>query len=111
MKTINVSYSKNLKKTPNFRNAKFVEKLLFRGCTRLLSVHSTIVELTYLGHLDLGECNHLIELPEAIGKLTRLGHLDLRDCVNLKRLPEPIKQLTNMSILNVGWLPQPETIA
>ncbi|KAL1819016.1 hypothetical protein ACET3Z_013885 [Daucus carota] len=101
LKILNVSGSKHLKATPNFGNAKKVEKLLFRFCTGLQKVHSTIGELSKLKHLDLYGCKQLIELPETIGQLTKLDHLDVRYCVNLTRLPGPITQLTNLSCLNM----------
>ncbi|XP_074344422.1 disease resistance protein Roq1-like [Apium graveolens] len=66
LNTITVSYSKNLKTTPNFRDSKLVEKLLFRGCRNLLRVHPSIEQLSQLCHLDLNECGHLRELPETV---------------------------------------------
>ncbi|KAL1822040.1 hypothetical protein ACET3Z_008818 [Daucus carota] len=102
LKTIDVSYSKNLKTIHDFRDLKLVEKLLLFGCKNLIKIHPSIGRLTRLGHLDLGECQLLKKLPKAIGKLTKLGHFDLRGCHSLERLPNPINQLTNLGYLNLG---------
>ncbi|KAL8128239.1 disease resistance protein RPV1-like [Apium graveolens] len=102
LKTINVSYSVDLKATPDFGDAKAVEKLLFRGCKSLRNVHASIGQLSSLSHLDLFECDNLKALPDPIGQLSKLGYMNLRGCINLKRLPEPVKHLTNLGSLELA---------
>ncbi|XP_063946462.1 disease resistance protein RPV1 [Daucus carota subsp. sativus] len=102
LKTIDFSYSKNLKIADDFRDVRLVDKLLLNSCHRLLKIHPSIEQLTTLSHLDLGECNNLKELPEHVGRLNKLGHFDLRDCQSLKRLPEAVKNLTSLSCLNMS---------
>lgn len=84
LKTINLSYSKNLTSTHDLRDLKLVERLLLRGCKNLLEVHPSIGELTNLFYLDLGECHSLEELPQSFGQLKNLGRLDLGECDQLK---------------------------
>ncbi|WOG90623.1 hypothetical protein DCAR_0309867 [Daucus carota subsp. sativus] len=103
LKTINLSYSKNLKIMPDLSNFTLLDKLLLHGCKSLLKVPQTIGQLTNLFHLDLGGCSHLKEVTEPIGQLTKLGHLDLDGCVNLRRLPEAIIQLTTIGSLNLSY--------
>ncbi|KAL8128304.1 hypothetical protein AgCh_015043 [Apium graveolens] len=103
LNTITVSYSKNLKTTPNFRDSKLVEKLLFRGCRNLLKVHPSIEQLSQLCHLDLNECGHLRELPETVAQLTKLGDLDLRGCHSLKRFPEQLGNLKGLKVLDASY--------
>ncbi|KAL1822027.1 hypothetical protein ACET3Z_008805 [Daucus carota] len=102
LKTIDFSYSKNLKIADDFRDVRLVDKLLLNSCHRLLKIHPSIEQLTTLSHLDLGECYNLKELPEHVGRLNKLGHFDLRDCQSLKRLPEAVKNLTSLSCLNMS---------
>nr|XP_017241670.1 PREDICTED: disease resistance protein TAO1-like [Daucus carota subsp. sativus] len=102
LKTVDFSYSENLKIADNFRDLRLVEKLLLNSCHRLLKIHPSIGQLTNLSHLDLGGCHNLKELPEHVGRLNKLGHFDLRDCQSLKRLPEAVKNLTSLGCLSMS---------
>ncbi|KAL8158115.1 hypothetical protein AgCh_002714 [Apium graveolens] len=119
LKTMDVSYSVNLKTTSDFRHLKLVEKLSFRGCESLLEVHPSIGQLTELIHLDLSGCGKLEEWDESIRQKPRLDYLlvyltylflflvskldYLRMYRSVKRLPDPIKQLTNLSYLSLNF--------
>ncbi|KAL1822025.1 hypothetical protein ACET3Z_008803 [Daucus carota] len=102
LKTVDFSYSKNLKIADDFRDLRLVEKLLLNSCHRLLKIHPSIGQLTNLSYLDLGGCHNLKELPEHVGRLNKLGQFDLRDCKSLTRLPEAVKNLTSLGCLDMS---------
>ncbi|KAL1822163.1 hypothetical protein ACET3Z_008941 [Daucus carota] len=87
LKIIVLSYSVNLKTTPNLKNSRFVERLYLAGCESLQKVHPSIRELANLHVLDLRECIHL---------------KDQMSIYSVKRLLEPIKQWPNMGYLHLG---------
>lgn len=103
LKNINVSYSKNLKITPDISNLRLVEKLMLRGCKNLLKIHPSIAHLTVLGCLDLFGCVKLKKLPETIKQLTNSSNLILGICQNLNRLPEQLGDMTALKMLDARF--------
>ncbi|KAG5223825.1 TMV resistance protein [Salix suchowensis] len=99
LKILNLSYSKCLVKTPNFRGLPSLEKLILVGSTSLVEVHQSIGNLKSLVLLNLEGCNSLKTLPESLGDLESLTEL-LAKGTAIKQLPTSAtysKKLTKLS--------------
>ncbi|XP_035541451.1 disease resistance protein RUN1-like [Juglans regia] len=96
LKILNLSYSKNLTKSPCFIQVPHLEMLIFEGCTSLVEVHESIGHLERLVLLNLEGCKNLKNLPRSIPNLVSLETLNLTGCLKLDKLPE---QLGNMIAL------------
>ncbi|XVE84673.1 hypothetical protein DITRI_Ditri17bG0032100 [Diplodiscus trichospermus] len=93
LKTLDLSYSKRLMKTPNFVGLSSLERLEFEGCTRLIKIHRCIGLLERLVFLNLAKCNNLKEIPDSICNLRSLEIMHLSGCSKLNRLPEHLGRL------------------
>jgi Leucine-rich repeat (LRR) protein len=80
LKILNLSYSKNLVKTPNFQSSR-LEKLLLEGCSSLVKVDQSIGHSKSLVCLNISGCSQLKELPECMGDIESLTEL-LADGIN-----------------------------
>ncbi|XP_050133539.1 disease resistance protein RPV1-like isoform X2 [Malus sylvestris] len=98
LKIINLSGSPHLKKTPDFTEAKNLEKVVFRSCTSLFEVHPSISSLENLVLLDLEYCRNLKIFPSRIG-MKSLRTLKLSWCVNLDKFPEVSDVMQDLSEL------------
>ncbi|XP_017242520.1 disease resistance protein RUN1-like [Daucus carota subsp. sativus] len=112
LKIIVLSYSVNLKTTPNFKNSKVVERLYFAGCESLQKVHPSIRELANLYVLDLRECIHLKDemsiysvkrLSEPVKQWPNMGYLRLGHYHNLRRLPEQLGDMKWLKELDASY--------
>uniref|UniRef100_A0A6N2KAS0 NB-ARC domain-containing protein n=1 Tax=Salix viminalis TaxID=40686 RepID=A0A6N2KAS0_SALVM len=75
LKILNLSYSKNLVKTPNLHSTS-LEKLLLEGCLslvegcqRLKALPQSICDIKSLETLNISECSQLEKLPEHMGRM------------------------------------------
>ena len=123
LKLMDLSYSQNLIKTPDFIGFPNLERVIFQGCTRLYNVQPSVVALRWLTLLNLKDCKHLKSLPYEINlesleifilsgcsrlkkfseigrNTTRLSELYL-DGTAIKELPPSIKHLTGLTLLNL----------
>ncbi|KAK0581070.1 hypothetical protein LWI29_009626 [Acer saccharum] len=117
LKTINLSFSHNLIKTPDFEMIPNLERLDFQSCTKLREVHKSVGSLgklisgcmglmlppleglSFLRELDVSDCN-LLEVPSDIGSLFSLRKLKLRGN-NFVSLPDSISQLSRLKGLSL----------
>ena len=83
---MDLSFSKNLIRTPDFSGVPKLEELRLSSCCRLVEIHPSIGQLSKLWYLDLRDCGSLTDLP-SIGQLSELRHLDLGFCGSLTDLP------------------------
>ncbi|XP_021601431.1 disease resistance protein RUN1 isoform X2 [Manihot esculenta] len=104
LKVIDLSFSVNLMKTIDFKEAPYLEKLHLQGCTRLIEVHPSIGDLKRLGLLNLKDCKSLTRLPESICELKSLKFLNLNGCSKLEKLPERLREMTCLEKLNLGGI-------
>ncbi|XP_017188350.2 disease resistance protein RPV1 [Malus domestica] len=98
LKIINLTSSPHLKKTPDFTEAKNLEKVVFRSCTSLLEVHPSISSLENLVLLDFENCGNLKIFPSRIG-MKSLRTLTLSGCENLEKFPEVSDVMQDLSVL------------
>jgi len=80
LKILDLSYSKNLVKTPNLYSSS-LEKLLLEGCSSLVEVHQSIGHSKSLVCLNISGCSELKELPECMGDIESFTEL-LADGIN-----------------------------
>uniref|UniRef100_A0A6N2KWJ0 TIR domain-containing protein n=1 Tax=Salix viminalis TaxID=40686 RepID=A0A6N2KWJ0_SALVM len=99
LKILNLSYSKCLVKTPNFRGLPSLERLILVECTSLVEVHQSIGNLKSLVLLNLRGCNSLKSLPESMGSLKSLQTLNVTACSQLEKLPESLGDLESLTEL------------
>lgn len=87
LKSINLSYSKNLLKIPDLSLARNLESLILEGCTKLSEICSSIQCLNNLVILNLKCCQSLSSLPTGIHSQS-LRKVILSYCSNLKTFPD-----------------------
>ncbi|KAK0581601.1 hypothetical protein LWI29_015790 [Acer saccharum] len=97
LKTINLSFSHNLIKTPDFGLIPNLERLdleclsslkkLDVNHCNLLEIPSDIGSLISLEALNLSG-NNIVSLPDSISQLSRLEYLSLEKCQRLQSLPK-----------------------
>ena len=66
LKFIDLSFSENLIRTPDFSGVPILEKLNLSGCDSLVELHPSIGQLIKLRYLHLKHCKSLIDLPTMI---------------------------------------------
>nr|XP_023879432.1 TMV resistance protein N-like [Quercus suber] len=98
LRVMDLSYSQNLIKTPDFSGFQNLRSLTFQGCTRLYNVHPSVGALKNLTLLNLKDCESLKNLPQEI-KLEYLEVLILSGCSRLKKLSEIGENMTRLSKL------------
>ncbi|KAG5020664.1 hypothetical protein JHK87_016519 [Glycine soja] len=125
LRRVDLSYSKNLIKMPNFGEALNLERLNLEGCIQLKHIGSSIGHLRKLTSVILENCKGLVKLPNfgeghilqclnlggciqlshinpSIGLLKKLTFLNLKDCKSLVSLPNYILSLSSIECLNLS---------
>ncbi|VYS56215.1 unnamed protein product [Arabidopsis thaliana] len=90
LKWMDLSYSVNLRKLPDFSKATNLELLILDHCSSLVELPSSIGNATKLEELDLGCCSSLVKLPSSLGNAVNLKVLRLWGCSSLVELPSSI---------------------
>ncbi|XP_028950707.2 disease resistance protein RUN1-like [Malus domestica] len=98
LKIINLKGSHRLKETPDFTEAKNLEKLILGRCTSLYEVHPSISALEKLVLLDLSWCGKLKTFSSNIS-MKSLETLDLSFCSILGKFPEISEVMEKLSKL------------
>ncbi|CAH1426320.1 unnamed protein product [Lactuca virosa] len=100
LKILNLSYSVELTKTPDFRRLPGLESLILEGCSSLIKVDESITYLKELVLLDLSDCRSLREfpcLPTSIVSLRTSGCVVLGQVQSLDLVPS-LSALVEMNI-------------
>ncbi|XP_028782172.1 TMV resistance protein N-like [Neltuma alba] len=100
LKFIDLSYSEEFTRTPDFSMLPNLEQLILKGCVKLSGVHPSLGQHTKLVLLDLKDCKNLKALPSRM-EMNSLKTLILSGCLKLKKLPEFGKNMTNLLSLEV----------
>ncbi|CAN6562137.1 unnamed protein product [Malus baccata var. baccata] len=98
LKIINLKGSHRLKETPDFTEAKNLEKLILGECTSLYEVHPSISALEKLVLLDLSWCSKLKTFSSNIC-MKSLETFDLSFCSILEKFPEISEFMEKLSKL------------
>ncbi|KAB2635704.1 TMV resistance protein N-like [Pyrus ussuriensis x Pyrus communis] len=101
LKSIDLSYSHNLTRTPDFTDIQNLEELVLEGCTNLVEIHSSIAFLKRLRLLNLKECESTKNLPNKV-EMESLEVFDISGCSKLKKIPEFVGEMKNFSKLSLS---------
>ncbi|WJX82949.1 hypothetical protein P8452_65650 [Trifolium repens] len=98
LKYLNMAFSKNLKRLPDFSGVPNLEKLILKGCESLTEVHPSLVRHKKIVLVNLQDCNSLKSLPGKL-EMSSLKKLILSGCCEFRFLPEFGRKMENLSIL------------
>ncbi|KAM3327910.1 hypothetical protein P3S68_033372 [Capsicum galapagoense] len=91
LQKLNLSRSRNLMQTPDFRAMPNLEHLYLVSCMNLKEVHHSLGNCSKLIHLSLNCCKSLKRFPCVSGE--SLEYLDLEKCYSLEKFPEMIGEV------------------
>lgn len=77
---MNLSGSKHLIKTPNFKRFPHLERLDLEGCTKLSQLGEYIADLSEIKFLNLRNCTTLDSIPNNLFSLPSSEVLNLARC-------------------------------
>ncbi|KAK7389921.1 hypothetical protein VNO78_25218 [Psophocarpus tetragonolobus] len=100
LKSMNLSFSKNLKQSPDFFGVPNLESLVLEGCTNLTEVHPSLVRHKKLVMMNLKDCKRLKTLPSKL-EMSSLKDLNLSGCSEFKYLPEFGESMEHFSVLSL----------
>nr|XP_012569148.1 TMV resistance protein N isoform X3 [Cicer arietinum] len=98
LKYLNLAFSKNLKRLPDFSGVPNLEKLILKGCESLTEVHPSLVHHKKVVLMNLEDCKSLKSLPGKL-EMSSLKKLNLSGCYEFKFLPEFGESMENLSLL------------
>ncbi|KAB2631824.1 TMV resistance protein N-like [Pyrus ussuriensis x Pyrus communis] len=100
LKFVNVSYSQNLTRTPDFTVTPNLHRLILEGCINLVKIHPSIAELKRLIFLNLKDCRSIEHLPKRFG-MESLQILILSGCSKISKVPEFVRPMENLLELHL----------
>ncbi|KAL3335117.1 hypothetical protein AABB24_031361 [Solanum stoloniferum] len=95
---LNLSFSGNLLRTPNFCESPDLQKIILKGCESLVEIHPSIGNLKKLIFLNLENCKNLKSLPSSI-QMESLESFILSGCQKLEKFPEIRGNMESLSEL------------
>ncbi|KAL4622261.1 hypothetical protein ACB092_06G284500 [Castanea dentata] len=101
LRFIKLSHSRNLVRTPDFSEARVLERIDFEGCTNLIEVHPSVGVLKHLIFLNLKDCTSLVSLPNKL-EMETLEIFSLSGCSKVKKIPEFTKNMERLRELHVN---------
>ncbi|XP_050114712.1 disease resistance protein RUN1-like isoform X3 [Malus sylvestris] len=99
LKTLDLSYSRSLQKSPDFSQVPNLEELILEGCESLTEIHPSIGHLKRLSLVNLRDCHKLISLPRDFYKLKSVETLLLNMCSKFIELHEDIGEMISLRTL------------
>ncbi|KAL3360027.1 hypothetical protein AABB24_016503, partial [Solanum stoloniferum] len=99
LKRLDLSDCKRLRRTPNFKGSRSLERLVLGNCSSLKEIHPSIGNLDRLTGLKLNGCEKITDLPSSICQLKSLRFLDIKDCSSLQTLPVDIGDMQRLKYL------------
>lgn len=100
LKYIDLSFSENLIKTPDFTGISNLERLVLESCMNLVEIHPSIAFLKKLKILNFTNCKSITSLPSKV-EMESLEVFILSGCSKLKSIPEFVGQMKNLSMLSL----------
>ncbi|XP_024176868.1 TMV resistance protein N-like isoform X1 [Rosa chinensis] len=101
LKSIDLSYSIKLTRTPDLTGIQNLEKLVFEGCTNLVDIHPSIAFLNRLKILNFRNCKSIKCFPSEV-EMESLETFDVSGCSILKMIPEFVGQMKRISKLYIS---------
>ncbi|KAJ0085383.1 hypothetical protein Patl1_06859 [Pistacia atlantica] len=102
LKSMKLSHSYNLIRTPDFTQIPNLERLDLEGCISLLEVHESVGLLTKLVLLNLKDCKNLVRFPSSVCGLKSLKNLNLYGCSKLEKLPQKLGEVECLEELDLS---------
>ncbi|TXG64891.1 hypothetical protein EZV62_011885 [Acer yangbiense] len=102
LKTVNLSFSYNLIKTPDFEMIPNLERLDLQCCTKLREVHKSVGSLGKLIVLNFNGCSNLVVFLSDVSGLKSLKILNLNGCSNLDTLPLNLEEVEPLEELDIS---------
>nr|GEW95498.1 TMV resistance protein N-like [Tanacetum cinerariifolium] len=111
LRSIDLSYSKDLISIPDLTSTPKLVKLNLEGCTKLRELHESVLLHTSLNYVNLTGCTYLQSLGRSEMEMEALVTLLLTGCSNLENIPEfgqHMKCLENLYVdgTNINSLPK-----
>nr|GEY27883.1 NB-ARC domains-containing protein [Tanacetum cinerariifolium] len=111
LRSIDLSFSKELIKIPDLTSTPKLVKLNLKGCTKLKELHESLLRHKSLKYINLTGCTHLQSLGRNKMEMESLVTLLLSGCSNLEYIPEfgqNMKCLENLYLdgTNIKKLPE-----
>ncbi|TQD90477.1 hypothetical protein C1H46_023915 [Malus baccata] len=103
LKTLDLSSSHSLQKSPDFSQVPNIEELILEGCWRLSEIHPSIGHLKRLSLVNLSQCYELISLPRDFYKLKSVETLLLNGCSKFRELHEDIGEMISLRTLEAEY--------
>ncbi|XP_061995786.1 TMV resistance protein N-like [Rosa rugosa] len=101
LKSIDLSHSINLTRTPDFTGIQNLERLVLEGCTNLVKIHPSIALLKRLKIWNFRYCKSIKNLPSEV-KMEFLETFDVTGCSKLKMIPEFAGEMKRFSKLSLS---------
>ncbi|XP_061361224.1 TMV resistance protein N-like [Gastrolobium bilobum] len=98
LKYLNLTFSKNLKRLPDFSGVPNLETLVLKGCESLTEVHPSLVQHNKVVLMNFEDCKSLRALPGKL-EMSSLKELILSGCSEFKFLPEFGERMEHLSML------------
>ncbi|KAK0580367.1 hypothetical protein LWI29_001099 [Acer saccharum] len=102
LKTINLSFSLNLIRTPDFEMIPNLKRLDLQCCTKLREVHKSVGSLGKLIVLNLNGCSNLVVFPSDVRGLKSLKILNLNGCSKLDTMPLNLEEVEPLEELDIS---------
>ncbi|CAL8173708.1 unnamed protein product [Prunus armeniaca] len=102
LKSIDLSFSENLTRTPDFTGTQNLERLVFEGCTNIVKIHPSIASLKRLRVLNFKNCKSIKSLPGEV-ELESLETFEISGCSKVKKIPEFVGEMKNFSKLSLSF--------
>ncbi|XP_020421982.1 TMV resistance protein N [Prunus persica] len=96
---IHVEDDNHITKSPDFSKFPNLEKLILKGCKKLIKVHSYIGDLGRLSLVNLEDCEMLRDLPLNFYKSKSIETLILNGCSRFEKLADGLGDMVSLTIL------------
>ncbi|TQE04825.1 hypothetical protein C1H46_009539 [Malus baccata] len=103
LKILDLSYCRELKKSPDFSNLPNLEELILEQCESLSEIHPSIGHLKKLSLVNLTGCDNLISLPRDFYKSKSVQTLLLDQCCEFSELPEDLGKMISLKVLKASF--------
>ncbi|XP_060216817.1 TMV resistance protein N-like isoform X3 [Lycium barbarum] len=84
---LNLSFSGNLLRTPNFSETPNLQRIILKSCVSLVEIHPSIGNLKKLTFFNMENCKNIKSLPSSI-QMESLESFNLSGCEKLEKFPE-----------------------
>ncbi|KAM0014932.1 putative TIR domain, P-loop containing nucleoside triphosphate hydrolase [Helianthus debilis subsp. tardiflorus] len=102
LKILDLTYSENLIRTPDFEGLPCLERLILEECHRLEEIHPSIGYHKRLVIVNMNHCIGLKRFPPII-HMKKLETLILRRCKQLQHFPDIQSNMDRLETLDLSW--------